>query len=235
MPSPTSTRTSNPPDLSNSRFVSDKVLSIIRLVFAIITTGIIIWRIVGNKAIYFYYLTHWNWILNFFYFWTVFIVKRNCTSTQLLFSATNSISWIVTIVYWLLLFNGNESPEGLASGIIQHTFNLIFPLVDLFLGTISPFWIQLYSPIAFSFLYMTGVIIVHLCFGLAWPYNFLVTINGAEDGISWGKSIGFCFGFWIVCAIFFALTMGLVRVREKLYEKSRRAGSEVRPVQMEQV
>lgn len=216
--STTGTVLNNSLNPTDSYFIRDKTLGLLRLIFAVLITTHVTWRLVEERGGYFYYLTNWNWILNLAYFWVAATHKRPSSSPFLntLFASSQSISWIVTLVFWVLLFDATDSAAGLSSQIISHSFNLIFPLIDLFLCRIILHLPHIVCPIVFTLLYMVGVIIFHLVFSKAWPYSFLETLQGTPTGIgNVGYTIAFVVGLWIVVGLFFGLSILLIWIRER--------------------
>ncbi|KAJ3335143.1 hypothetical protein HDU91_002313, partial [Kappamyces sp. JEL0680] len=126
----------------------------------------------------------------------------------------------VSITFWALLFDASTGLSIVAS-TISHTFNLLLPLIDLWLCRIRLRGIHCLYPLLFSTLYMVTVVLVHLVWNQSWPYPFLVRVNANHDtGIYWGWSFLFIVIFWIVVGIFFALVLGLIWLRERAGQRT---------------
>ena len=207
----------------NSYFVSDQTLMIVRLIFALLSTANVCWLLICEGPLYFYYLTHWNWMLNCVHFWVGAINKIPTQSPLLkaLFASSQSLSWIVSLVYWAVLHDSNQPLVDLVSQTISHSLNLIFPLIDLFLCRIILRFPHVICPVGFTLLYMIVLLIVHLDYGTAWPYKFLDTVTQQKDGFSVGHSIAIIIGFWIVIGVFFGVSMLLIWIRERFGRKGR--------------
>ena len=222
----------------DSYFVSDSVLWWFRLLSLTLTASLLCWRLTVEGYKYFYYLTNWNWILNFLFF-AAALTHRNPSFSPLLnslFAAVQPISWIVTIVFWALLFDSTKAPVDLFSQSISHSLNLLLPLIDLFLNRIILHLPHILCPIIFSLLYMGTVMVCHLVYGASWPYDFLISVNGGmSGGINIGYTIAFVIGFWVICLLFVGFTFLLIWIREKLGQPCLRKYSEKISLQKEHV
>ena len=143
-----------------------------------------------------------------------------------------AISPIVTLIYWSVLskelFQPEVSLDYKITGSISHSLNMIFPILDLFLSKTKVSFIWCLAPISISALYMLSTVLFHLLRNEAWPYTFLVMINGGEVfGIRWGNSIAFFAGFCVLLALFHFLAMKVADFRDYLSNR-RESDSDVK-------
>ncbi|KAJ3311854.1 hypothetical protein HDV04_003594 [Boothiomyces sp. JEL0838] len=138
-----------------------------------------------------------------------------------MFAAMQPVAWLVSVVFWTLLAPGlfsnpNSSTFALITGPISHIFNLAFPLVELFLSTYELRKIHILFPFVIVVLYPTFVVIIHQFDNTQWPYSFLLSLNGGENGIKWGPMLGFCAFVFVCITVFFFLTLFLIKIRERI-------------------
>ncbi|KAJ3322380.1 hypothetical protein HDV06_003100 [Boothiomyces sp. JEL0866] len=138
-----------------------------------------------------------------------------------MFAAMQPVAWLVSVVFWTLLAPGlfsdpKASTFALITGPISHIFNLLFPLVELFLSTYELRKIHILFPLLIVALYPTFVVIIHQFDNTHWPYSFLVSLNGGENGIRWGPLLGFVAFVFVCIIVFFFMTLFLIKIRERI-------------------
>ncbi|KAJ3272630.1 hypothetical protein HDV01_005377 [Terramyces sp. JEL0728] len=185
-------------------------------------------NIIVYGAFYFYFLTNWNWIINTIYFtfalYKSYLVYNGQQVGPLLqkalfgfFALIQPVSWLVSVVFWALLSPGmvfhNTNAFDRNTCIISHTLNLIFPLVEVAISTTDLSFVHLWISCLGLTIYSAGIIIIHAATGADWPYPFLDDLNGGPAGISWGPMLGFLAGMFVFLAIFLAVTLLFIRVR----------------------
>jgi hypothetical protein len=122
-------------------------------------------------------------ILNSLYFTTAVLTTiKSLPSTPpkdhpaflFFFANVASIPWLVTIIYWWLLssdlFDPMATLEAKFGGSLSHTINIVFPLVDLFLGRAIVQFKYIWAPLLTTLLYIIYVVSVHLLTDKEWPY-----------------------------------------------------------------
>ena len=136
-------------DKKDSYFVTNSQLFKTRVSFLVAISGYIIYEIIQRRSRYFYYLTDWNWLLNFVYFLVAIILSSKRFSGRssdyfvfkYFYACTVCLSWVVTVVFWGFIVTNQpfEVEEVLdviplevaITGTISHLLNIILPLIDL--------------------------------------------------------------------------------------------------------
>ncbi|KAJ3276447.1 hypothetical protein HDV01_005070 [Terramyces sp. JEL0728] len=134
------------------------------------------------------------------------------------------VAWLVSVVFWTLLAPGlfsdpNSTTFALVTGPISHVFNLLFPLIELFLCTYELRKSHLLFAFLVVVLYPTFIVILHQFDNTHWPYSFLVSLNGGEVGIKWGPMLGFLVFVFVCIIVFFFITLFLIKIRERIAKR----------------
>ncbi|KAJ3324634.1 hypothetical protein HDV06_006527 [Boothiomyces sp. JEL0866] len=220
---------------SHSHFLSIKSNFIAHLVIVVLIYGYTFWNIAMEGAQYFYYLTHWNWLTNLIYFTSALLMSFshlkqapiNSSWAKVhyaLFSVIQPLSWLVSTVFWALLakslvFGASVNTLDRYTGAASHVFNLVFPLIELFMCTISTRFIDIIYVYVVSVLYFVMLLITHIM-GMDWPYSFLDTLNGGVNpGFRWLPLLAFQFGVLVMLFLFHSFSMLLIRGRNSLAKR----------------
>ncbi|KAK8164184.1 hypothetical protein IWX90DRAFT_251084 [Phyllosticta citrichinensis] len=140
---------------------------------------------------------------------------RWCQELHAIFYSTITVfPFIVTIVFWAILFPGYfETTFAAWYNTTAHALNSVFALVEIVLPRtqIRPWWHI--GPLIFLLACYLGLAYVtHATEGF-YVYSFLdVQANGS------GVVAGYCFGIAIGCFIIFALVDGIIWARVKVTE-----------------
>lgn len=144
----------------------------------------------------------------------------------LFFTTIVTFPFIVTIVYWALLYSDPyESAYRVWVNVSQHGLNSAFALFELFLTRINPppvvhlFWLIVLLGSYLGLAYVT-----YATKGF-YTYNFLnpaprEEVNGENIG-GWGTSgvVGVCFGIAAGMIVVFSVSKGLAHLRKWVTEK----------------
>jgi hypothetical protein len=145
-----------------------------------------------------------------------------------LFSIVQTIIWLVTVLYWVLMssevFDPAYTNGHRARVALTHILHMLFPILDLFLSKSSVTWWYVFFPIFVVFLYSYTIITIHLYTNKDWPYAFLTKLNqGAEPySVLWGPTAGFVAGTMLSMLLFFGCMKLLILIRDKLGSKDKR-------------
>ncbi|KAJ3273568.1 hypothetical protein HDV01_004335 [Terramyces sp. JEL0728] len=126
------------------------------------------------------------------------------------------LSILVTVIFWSLLSNlvlHTNDVYNRDTGVISHIVNLGFPLIELFTTLVDPPWIYGLGSFVVLFFYAVMIVIVHAVSNMDWPYSFLDTLNAGKEGVRWGPMLGFVAAMFVLLYILFAITIGLIRLR----------------------
>jgi len=145
----------------------------------------------------------------------------------LFWSTIITYPFLVTIVYWAILYPGNPftTTFGLWSNVSQHGINSAFALFELFMTRINPApWIHLLWLLILLACYC-GLAYVTYATKHYYVYNFLnptprLEVNGTNVG-GWGKGgvVGVVLGIAAAIVIIFCLAKGLAKARKWTTEK----------------
>ncbi|PMD16367.1 hypothetical protein NA56DRAFT_316168 [Hyaloscypha hepaticicola] len=137
--------------------------------------------------------------------------------------------FLVTIVYWAILYSGFATTFALWSNISQHAMNSVFGIFELVFSRINPSpWIHLLWLIILLGSYC-GLAYLTYATKHYYVYNFLnpnpshdVYVNGVKQnqgGVGKGAVVGYVFGIAAAIIIIFCLSKGLQWVRKWASEK----------------
>jgi hypothetical protein len=147
----------------------------------------------------------------------------------LFYSTITTFPFLVTIVYWGILYSSFSSRFTLWSNISQHAMNSVFGLFELVFTRINP------SP----WIHLLWLVVILACYcGLAYVtyatkhyyvYSFLnpnprdeVVVNGVKTnlgGVGKGAVVGYVFGIAAAIIIIFCISKGLQWVRKWATER----------------
>lgn len=182
----------------------------------------------GQSFSYFTILTYWG-LAFYFLFASIHTFSYARTGTPLLnrwpralqtlhsfyYTTVTTYPFLVTIVYWAVLYTGPWFPKQFDaySNISQHALNSLFALIEIFLPRTSPRpWIHLPFLIILLALYLGLAYLTRATQGF-YVYGFLDPANGK------GKLVGYVFGIAAGITVIFALVKGLMWVRKWATEK----------------
>lgn len=137
--------------------------------------------------------------------------------------------FLVTIVYWGILYSSFASRFALWSNISQHALNSVFGIFELVFSRINPSpWIHLLWLVVILASYC-GLAYVTYATKHYYVYSFLnpepenyVTVNGVrtnEGGVGKGAVVGYVFGIAVAIVLIFCVSKGLQWVRKWGAEK----------------
>jgi len=137
--------------------------------------------------------------------------------------------FLVTIVYWAILYSSFATTFALWSNISQHAMNSIFGLFELVFSRINPSpWIHLLWLIVLLGSYC-GLAYLTYATKHYYVYNFLnpnpphnIYVNGTKQnlgGVGKGAVVGYVFGIAAAIIIIFCVSKGLQWVRKWATEK----------------
>lgn len=210
-------------EISNSTFL------LFRLSMAVFYYYYISWRFSLFGLFYWYFLTDWNWGLNFIYFclgsMEIIFGKRFPNTLRVahnfLFAAVQTISWLVGIIFWILLSSILLSEEmsliDKMDQVIGHSMNLIPVVLDLYLSkTTVPFYPYVFAPLIVVFTYICFAVTLYLTMGWGWPYPFMKLINGPQRELDLVADLMGTAAMMVLLVIFFTIfTIGLSRLRDR--------------------
>jgi hypothetical protein len=186
------------------------------------------WRFSLFGLFYWYFLTDWNWGLNCFYFifgsLEIYFDERFSNilriSHHFLFAVVQTISWLVFIIFWILLSSILFSPEKSAIDkmdlVIGHSMNLIPVVIDLYLSkTKVTFYPYVFAPLIVVFIYICFFTTLYVTLHWDWPYPFVALINGPQRELNFlALSLG-CIGMMLLLVAFFqTFTIWLTKKRD---------------------
>lgn len=127
--------------------------------------------------------------------------------------------FLVTIVYWGVLFSPFKTTFALWSNISQHGLNSAFGLFELFFTRINPApWIHLLWLIILLIGYL-GVAYITLATKHYYVYSFLNPKPSSEGGVGKAGVVGYVFGIAVAIILIFCISKGLQWVRKWATEK----------------
>jgi hypothetical protein len=133
----------------------------------------------------------------------------------LLFSSVVTFPFIVSLVFWTLLYNGVFWPEPVKrwTNISQHALNVGFALAEILLSRASPMaWINLAGVVLVMALYLALVQITYKLQGW-WVYTFF---NPEKGGVA--AVVGYVVGILVLEVLVFWAVRSIVRLRVRLTE-----------------
>ncbi|KAE9368854.1 hypothetical protein N431DRAFT_494218 [Stipitochalara longipes BDJ] len=147
----------------------------------------------------------------------------------LFYSTIVTFPFLVTIVYWAILYSSFASRFTLWSNTSQHALNSVFGLFELVFTRINPSpWIHLLWLIILLAAYL-GVAYVTYATKHYYVYSFLnpnprddVVVNGVktnEGGVGKGGVVGYVLGIAAAIVIIFCLSKGLQWLRKWVTER----------------
>lgn len=146
----------------------------------------------------------------------------------LFYTTVTTFPFLVTIVYWAILFNGFDTEFALWSNISQHAMNSVFGIFELVFTRINPPpWIHLLWLVVLLGLYC-GLAYLTYATKHYYVYSFLnpepennVVVNGVKTnlgGVGKGTVVGYVFGIAAAIIIIFCISKGLQWVRKWITE-----------------
>lgn len=185
--------------------------------------------IVRQSFSYFTILTYWGIAFYFLVaaFHTFFYALRGRSPLEsfprilqalhsLYYTTVVTYPFLVTIVYWGILFRGpwyDTEFEGW-SNISQHGLNSAFALFEIFIPRTEPMlWIHLLWVLVILALYLGLAYVTHAAQGF-YVYPFLNPKNGGQ-----GLVAGYAFGILAAILIIFCIVYGLIWLRKWVTEK----------------
>lgn len=217
---------------TSSHYISDKTLLYFRICSAVVICGYVIWRFSRSGLLYFYYLTYWNWTVNFLYFPTAIAQSIHPDKKYLanlkhcLFSIMQPISLLVFLLYWILLsgvlFDADTDLEERISGVASHSFNIILPVIEMFFSLNMLKSKDLVFPFTMISCYTLVALSIHSLCSKDWPYKFMKIFNDENGGTKWEVVIGLWFGIIILAGLLFLFAMFLIYLRDRVAAKKRR-------------
>ncbi|KAM7222556.1 hypothetical protein V8F06_002050 [Rhypophila decipiens] len=132
-----------------------------------------------------------------------------------LYTTITTFPFIVTIVYWVMLFDGTPYPSTFAlwSNVSKHAMNLGFAVFEIFIPrTDTPPVVHIIWLVLILALYL-GVAYIKGARTGEYPYNFL---NPAKQG---AKVAAYVCGIAIGAAVIFGIVWGLIWLRKFVTEK----------------
>ncbi|KAJ6115982.1 hypothetical protein N7523_006399 [Penicillium sp. IBT 18751x] len=221
-----------------SWLLSPTVLAALRGLISlyIFTTIIVIWawdgthgdRIaIGQSFSYFTWLTYWG--LGFYFLFsaihTAYYARtgrsvlfdrwpRFCRVLHsLLYTTITTFPFLVTIVFWGILFKPPFYKEIFPgwSNISQHGLNSFYALLEILLPTTAPHpFIAIPVLILLLLFYLCVAYITYHTEGF-YTYSFLDTEGGKKSGIV----AGYCFGILAAIIVIFLISWGLIWLRKR--------------------
>jgi len=146
----------------------------------------------------------------------------------LFYTTITTYPFLVTIVYWAILFDGFDSKFTMWSNISQHAMNSVFGIFELVFTRINPPpWIHLLWLVILLACYC-GLAYITYATKHYYVYSFLdpepthdVYINGVKKnlgGVGKGAVVGYVFGIAAGIIVIFCVSKGLQWVRKWVTE-----------------
>ena len=209
--------------------ISNSSLLLLRISMAVFFYFYISWRFSLFGLFYWYFLTDWNWGLNFIYFCLgslEIIMGRKFPRIlrvvhKFLFSAVQTISWLVGIIFWILLSSILLSEEmstiDKIDQVVGHSMNLIPVVLDLYLSkTTVTFYPYVFSPLIVVFTYICFATTLYVTLGWSWPYPFMELINGPQRELNLLADLVGTLAMMLLLVLFFTIfTIGFTRLRDR--------------------
>ncbi|KAJ5167755.1 uncharacterized protein N7482_003349 [Penicillium canariense] len=227
----------HPPLLRNVLAAAPAVLAGLRGLIAlyIFTSIIVIWAWygthddrsdIGQSFSYFTWLTYWG--LGFYHLFAAIHTAcyartgrsvlfdrwpRACRVLHgLLYATITTFPFLVTIVFWVILFNPPFYKETFPgwSNISQHALNSLYALLEIILPATAPHpWMALPVLILLLLLYLCVAYITVHTEGF-YTYSFL---DPGSHGQKSGRVAGYCFGILAAILVLFVISWLLIRLR----------------------
>ncbi|KAF8848637.1 hypothetical protein BDZ45DRAFT_775154 [Acephala macrosclerotiorum] len=149
----------------------------------------------------------------------------------LFWSSITAYPFLVTIVYWAILFSSFNTTFALWSNISQHAMNSAFALFEIIFTRINPApWIHLLWLVIILILYLglayityaTKHYFVYSFLNFNPPNNVIDSATGKTTnigGVGKGAVVGYVFGIAVAICLIFCLVRGLVWARKWVTEK----------------
>ncbi|KAL3422195.1 hypothetical protein PVAG01_06351 [Phlyctema vagabunda] len=135
---------------------------------------------------------------------------------HLFYTTITTFPFLVTIVYWGVLFSGPWFPLRFNawSNISEHAMNSGFALFEISMTRVNPPpWIHLLWLILILCCYLGLAYLTHYTKGI-YVYSFLDPSNGHK-----GRVVGYVFGIAAAIIIIFSIVKGLIHLRKLVTEK----------------
>ncbi|KAI8923259.1 hypothetical protein BC831DRAFT_552296 [Entophlyctis helioformis] len=226
---------------SHSLFVSPQTLLRVRLCLLVYTAAFVLWRFGQNKLAYLHFLTNWSWILLLAYLLAATLASHHAMQSKAaqqtdsqrasrlgrllpwLFAASQTLVWLVAVVFWLLLTATLRSaPSAIErlSLINGHAGNLVVATVDLVLCKTALLPRHSLAPATVVAAFLCMVWTVRALFpDVAYPYAFIGKWMDPVGGIQRDGVTGFLTGVGVgsigllIAWLFFWVPLGLIRLR----------------------
>jgi hypothetical protein len=142
----------------------------------------------------------------------------------LFWTTITTYPFLVTIVYWGVLYGGFVNRFEVWSNVSQHALNSSFALFELLLTRINPApWVHLLWLVIILACYCGLAYLTHYTKGV-YVYSFLNPepkheVNGVNvGGVGKGEVVGYVFGIAVGICLLFCLTKGIASLRKWLTE-----------------
>ncbi|KAJ5887531.1 hypothetical protein N7495_007572, partial [Penicillium taxi] len=201
----------------------------------IFTTIIVIWAwygthnqedYIGRTFSYFTWLSYWG--LGFYFLFsalhtTCYVITGSSALFKrwprfmralhgLLYTTITTYPFLVTVIFWAILFDGFDSAFSTWHNISQHALNSVFALIEILLTTTPPHpWIAIPVILILLLLYLCVVYITYHTQGF-YTYSFLDPHHGTKSGLV----TGYCFGILAAILVCFLFSRFLIWSRRKL-------------------
>uniref|UniRef100_A0A0K8TRE5 Putative conserved plasma membrane protein n=1 Tax=Tabanus bromius TaxID=304241 RepID=A0A0K8TRE5_TABBR len=229
---------SPPDDLVKSQWqkrTSSIFYVIYRWILALFFTGATITAIVNSKTWHFIiYLTNWGILLCFFTCMLGAILvtiwhfhpeysDRVAESKEMpsvfkvywgMHNTTLSVSIVITIVYWSILYNGKEVS---ATNLLTHAFNSVFMFIDLWIVAYPTRLLHTCFPIALGITYTIFSAIYWACGGTDPVGNHY--IYNVLDWEKPGNAIVTVVGVMILCCFIYFCIFVIYKIRVFIYKR----------------
>lgn len=233
----------------SSYFTSPSKLFRIRAAFLAVSAAMLIWIIVNSTAInqqptnIVRYYTHFSWIGLVIYFLVMFFLSKRldkmkemsarkkywtAIALEALVSITQTVVWMVVLIYWILLSNKLPTLDlhSLIINVVEHTLDLVFVVVEM---ALTKSWLNYYSfvfPLAVGWLYTFWTWIFVYAGIWDWPYGFFNSVLNPNNKPAWITVVAILAGSLVIIVIFF-IAYATFRIRE--YYGKKRETKEVIP------
>jgi hypothetical protein len=236
----------------NSYFTSPSKLFIIRSAFLAASIVMLIWIIVTSIVVsqkptdLVKYYTHFSWIgLVIYFIVMVFLSKRlekmkemsdrkkywTAIALEALVSITQTVTWMVVLVYWILL--SSKLPtlglNSLLINVVEHSIDLVFVVVEMVL---TKSWLNYYSfvfPMAIGWLYTFWTWIFVYAGIWDWPYGFFDQVLNPNNRPAWITVVAILAASLVIILIFF-IVYAIFRIREYYGNNREKTQDEVKGV-----
>ncbi|KAI8905162.1 hypothetical protein EDD86DRAFT_212352 [Gorgonomyces haynaldii] len=133
---------------------------------------------------------------------------------RILFSTATTLSWIVTIVFWVLLGGAIAQQDGFLNKVLiiaPHTLNFVFSQAELWLTRHKLEWSDFVWPILAQTLYTLYAMIMN---GLGYPYVYPFLRDMMAKG-DLGEIVFAILLSIVSQAVFFAINKQFIRLRDQ--------------------